>query len=233
MIILTENQQNKPNWNEYGKIRLLSRNRLLFPEHRLTVAKFIDYFRDVDINSSVLDAGCGDGFWLEILRDLGFNDLVGIDLSFPFLQRAKSKGLEVIRCDISKMCFNRQFDVVIMCDVLEHISDLESVINNIYQTLKENGILYLIIPVYDSLSSRYDRFIKRRSKIDEARQHDETHIHAFSKSEIIKLLNSHSFQVDKTIYTSNRLPFVTGKIQKYTFGNKFGNWLSVVAKKMI
>jgi SAM-dependent methyltransferase len=224
-------QQPKPNWNEYGKIRLLSRNRLLFPEHRLTVAKFIDYFKNVDINLSVLDVGCGDGFWMEILRDLGFNDLAGIDLSFPFLQRAKSKGLKVIQCDISEMCFCRKFDIVIICDVLEHLPDIKKTLDHIHEILKENGIFYIIIPVYDSLSSKYNRFIHRTRKIDEAQKHDETHLHAFSKRDILQLLSSHSFYVEKTVYTANRLPFITGKIQKLTFGNKFGNWLSLVAKK--
>ncbi len=230
-MILLDLNHCKLDWNEYGKIRLLSRNRLLFPEHRLTVAKFIDYFRDVDINFSVLDTGCGDGFWLEILRDLGFNNLTGIDLSFPFLQRAKSKGLKVIQCDISRMCFCGEFDVIIMCDVLEHLPDLGLVLDNIYKALKTDGILYLIIPVYDSLSSRFDRFIHRKSKIDEARNHDETHIHALAKDDIIRLLGSHGFRVDKAVYTSNRLPFITGKIQRFTFGNRFGNWLSVITKK--
>jgi len=219
------------NWDEYGRIRLLSRNRLLFPEHRLTIIKFIDYFRDIDINLSVLDAGCGDGFWMEILRDLGFKDLIGIDLSLTFLNRAKSKGLEVIQCDLSRMCFCRKFDIIILCDVLEHISDLGLALNEIYQTLKENGILYLIIPVYDSLSSKYNRLIHRKSKIDEAKKHDETHLHAFSKSKIIEILDSHGFHIDSAVFTSNRLPFITGKIQRFTFANRFGNWLSVVARK--
>jgi len=231
MIKIIENHPHKQDWNKYGDERLLSRNRLIFPEHRLAITNFIDYFRYVDINLSVLDAGCGDGFWLEILRDIGFNRLIGIDLSFVFLQRAKSKGLNVIQCDINNICFHKEFDIVIVCDVLEHLPNIESALYSIHESLKNNGILYLVIPVYDSVCSRYNRFIHKKSKIDEAIKHDETHLHAFSKQSIISYLDSHHFQIIKTTYIANRLPFISGKIQHFTFGNRFGNWLSIIAKK--
>ena len=125
----------------------------------------------------------------------------------------------------------RNISTIIICDVLEHIPDVGLVLDNIYKALETDGILYLIIPIYDSLSSRFHRLIHRKSKIDEAKKHDETHIHAFSKGDIIQLLSSHGFHVDRAIYTSNRLPFITGKVQRFTFGNRFGNWLSVIAKK--
>jgi len=225
------NSQSKINWDEYGGKRSPSRNRLLFPEHRLTTARFVEFFKNVDVNSSVLDAGCGDGFWLGILRDLGFSDIFGVDLSYPLLMRAKSKGLRVAQYNVLNMSFQRRFDFVLMCDVFEHLSDTTKALNNIDEALKKNGILYLIIPVYDSLSSRYQRLIHGKSKIDEAREHDETHLHAFSKRSITEILESHHLKVVKSVYTANRLPFITGKIQRFTFGNVFGNWLSIIAKK--
>ena len=222
----------KPNWDEYGGKRSPSRNRLLFPEHRLTTARFVEFFMSVDVNSSVLDAGCGDGFWLGILRDLGFSDLFGVDLSYPLLMRAKGKGLRVAQYNVLNMSFHRKFDFVLMCDVFEHLPDTVKALNNIDEALEKNGKLYLIIPVYDSLSSRFQRFIHRKGKIDEAREHDETHLHAFSKRIITKFLESYNFQVIEAVYTANRLPFITGKIQRFTFGNTYGNWLSIIAKKV-
>ena len=220
------------NWDKYGHKRSPSRNRLLFQEHRLTATEFIEYFKDLDVNLSVLDVGCGDGFWMEVLRDLGFSDLLGVDLSYPLLARAKSKGLRVAQYSVSRMSFRRKFDVILMCDVLEHLPDITGALNNVRDVLKEAGILYLIIPVYDSLSSRFRRFAHRRSKIDEAQDHDETHLHAFSKRDVISLLNSHHLQVEKSVYTANRLPFITSRIQRFTIGNRFGNWLSVVARPL-
>ncbi len=217
-------------WNEYGSKRSPSRNRLLFKEHRLTTEKFIDYFRDLDVNFSVLDVGCGDGFWMEVLRNLGFRDLLGLDLSYSLLIRAKGKGLRVVQSNASCMGFRRKFDVVIMCDVLEHLPDVPEALSKVRDVLKSDGILYLMIPVYDSLSNRSQRLFHRKSKIQQAQDHDETHLHAFSKRELFLLLNSHHFLVERSVYTANRLPFITGKIQRPTFGNRFGNWLSIVAR---
>lgn len=217
-------------WDKYGHKRSPSRNRLLFLEHRLTAAEFIEYFKDLDLNLSVLDVGCGDGFWMEVLRDLGFSDLLGVDLSYPLLARAKRKGFRVAQCSVSHMNFRRKFDIILMCDVLEHLPVIAEALNNIRDALKEAGIVYLIVPVYDSLSSKFQRLIHGRSKIDEAQDHDETHLHAFSKRDVISLLNSHRFQVERSVYTANRLPFITSRIQRFTIGNRFGNWLSVVAR---
>ncbi len=180
---------------------------------------------------SILDAGCGDGYWLEILRNLGFNNLFGVDISHSFLKRAKKKGFNVAQYDISNMSFLREFDIVIMCDVLEHLSDIDSALDCVRKALKNAGIFYLMIPVYDSLSSKFNRLIHGKKKIDEAKEHDETHLHAFSKHSLISLLQSHRFNVIKNIYTANRLPFITGKIQQITFGNRFGNWLSIISRK--
>lgn len=229
---MIDNQQLKIDWNAYAENRILSRNRLLFPEHRLTTLQFINYFKDLDPNLTILDAGCGDGFWLEILRNLGFNNLFGVDISHSFLKRAKVKGFNVAQYDISNMSLLKEFDIVIMCDVLEHLPDIDSALICVHNVLKNAGILYLMIPVYDSLSSKFNRLIHRKKKIDEAKEHDETHLHAFSKHSIISILESYHFNVINGIYTANRLPFVTSKIQQITFGNRFGNWLSIIARKV-
>lgn len=218
-------------WNEYGRSRSPSRNRLTFPEHRLIVAKFIDFFKDVDTNLTVLDVGCGDGFWLEILRDLGFSKLYGIDMCQPFLEVAADKGLNVRLGNVYDLNLESSLDIVLLCDVLEHLDDVNSALDKIRNALKVGALLYLIIPVYDSLSSRFERFLKRRSKLEKAKAHDPTHLHAFSKKEILSLLKSKNFEIVKAVHTSNRLPYVSGKVQYFTFGGMFGNWLIIVARK--
>lgn len=218
-------------WDEYALGRSPSRNRLTFPEHRHTVVKFIDYFKELDVEMSILDVGCGDGFWLEVLRDLGFGNIYGVDLSMPLLLRAKSKGLKVAQCDALRLVLRKTFDVIIMCDVLEHLTDPEVALRNVYDCLNENGRFYLSIPVYESLSSRYMRLVKGKSRLQEAQEHDETHVHAFSRPSIESLLKRVGFKIEKLFYTANRIPLVSGKVQKFTFWNRFGNWLNIVSKK--
>jgi len=46
-------------------------------------------------NINILDIGCGTGFSLEYLRDLGFTNLKGIDPSKEMIKLAKEKNLDV------------------------------------------------------------------------------------------------------------------------------------------
>lgn len=87
--------RSKDKWDRYGQTRLLSRNRLLFERHRLLIRYFLDFFKNVDTAAEVLDVGCGEGLFLELLRNLGFQKLSGIDLSGSMIKRAQQKGLKV------------------------------------------------------------------------------------------------------------------------------------------
>lgn len=220
------------NWDEYGNMRSPARNRLIFPEHRLTWEVFVDYFKSINTDLWVLDAGCGDGFWLETLRNLGFYNLIGVDLSYPLLKRAKDKGLNVIQCNIESLDFQQKFDIILICDVLEHLPEPYKAISRLCNLLNKSGILYLIIPIYDSLYNRFKRFSHRERKIDQARAHDETHLHSFSKEDMTKLLNANHLRIERAIYTANRLPLLTKRMQRFTFGNRFGNWLSISSRYM-
>lgn len=51
---------------------------------------------------AVLDLGCGDGRHLSLLRAAG-HDVVGLDLSWPLLQRARDRGLPLVRGDMRSL----------------------------------------------------------------------------------------------------------------------------------
>ena len=67
------------NGNEYIQERCSSFDRLTLKEHQLIASEFVRYFSGWDTDVLVLDAGCGDGFVLEILRYVGFEPILGID----------------------------------------------------------------------------------------------------------------------------------------------------------
>ena len=219
------------NWNEYGEKRCPSRNRLIFKEHQLTAVEFVKYFSKLNTTLTVLDVGCGDGFFMEILRNLGFESIYGIDVSQPLLEKARRKGFHIVEGSVYDLTASGEVDVILLWDVLEHLENPGLAITKIYDVLKEEGILYLIVPVYDSISNRLGRLFKRKKKIQEARAHDQTHLHAFSTNALIWLLKSHQFDIEQTIHTANKLPGISSKTQQYTLGGRYGNWVSIVAQK--
>jgi SAM-dependent methyltransferase len=223
-------------WNAYGDERLLSRNRLLLEHHRPVQRRFIDFFAKVDTRQSVLDVGCSDGFWMGQLRDLGFNNLTGIDLSGASLARAKQKNLNVHCADAERLTFQHEFDIVIVCDVLEHIPHPDKVLHGIRRALIPSGLLYATIPVCDSLRDRWQRTFRRQTRIQQLQEWDPTHVNAWNASKLSALLEHYGFSVTDLQHDYNPFPMVGllgtrlyNACAHITAGGRFGRTLSVQA----
>lgn len=72
-------------------------------------------------NSSILDAGTGDGIYLLYLSSKG--NVVGLDSHIDRLKRARNLGFPLILGDIQRMPFKDNcFDVLWCSEVIEHLS---------------------------------------------------------------------------------------------------------------
>lgn len=104
-------------------------------------------------NEKVLDGGCGDGFYIMVLRHLYPNiEIIGIDYDERILSKAKKhihedKKTKIIKTEIYKLPFkNDYFDKIILSEVLEHLSDELSALKEIKRVLKNNGVLTITVP---------------------------------------------------------------------------------------
>lgn len=80
-----------------------------------TVPVLLDQF---GTPASVVDVGCGEGWWLEAFRRNGVTDGLGVDGGYV------NGGAEVLRLavDLSKpLRFNRRFDWAVSLEVAEHL----------------------------------------------------------------------------------------------------------------
>lgn len=117
----------------------------------------------------VLDVGCGWGYNLFLLRELGF-DPVGIDIvqnDFPTALRvagANGVGLLLAGADVSHLPFrDGSFDAVTSVETLEHVyrEDRKRAFDEIARVLIAGGRLSLSTPNHDSLVERGKRFLAR------------------------------------------------------------------------
>jgi len=133
---------------------------------------------------SWLDLGCGPGFLLSQVHDRGWQ-ATGLDSS-PFApQFAKDQfGLEDVHTGlIEDVNFKgKQFDVISMQHVIEHLYEPLPTMSAILKLLKPGGILYLETPDIESGSAKRDGKDWLHIKIPE-------HVLYFSEATLKRLLN--------------------------------------------
>lgn len=100
----------------------------------------------------IIDLGCGTGYYLFLLSNLGINlNLTGFDYDDKAMSEAKdllsNKKIEFITGDLHKMPFkDKSFDKAVMSEVLEHVEDDEQVLKEVYRILKKGGTLVISVP---------------------------------------------------------------------------------------
>ncbi|MBM7661585.1 2-polyprenyl-3-methyl-5-hydroxy-6-metoxy-1,4-benzoquinol methylase [Bacillus mesophilus] len=104
---------------------------------------------------TVLDLGCGIGITSEFIKSLGVKEVIGVDLSPELIKYAQEtvNNVEFIVGDITMTQLNKKFDIITLCDVIEHIprDKYQLLFNNISKHLKEDGQVYISIPDPDYL----------------------------------------------------------------------------------
>jgi len=105
------------------------------------------FFQGLSIEGEILDLGCGDGHFSA--TTFPHNIIKGIDPSFKSLGLAKNhnfySGLVCSKGD--RLPFAKaSFKTVISNSVLEHIPDVDSVINEAVRVLEDSGRLVITVP---------------------------------------------------------------------------------------
>jgi 2-polyprenyl-3-methyl-5-hydroxy-6-metoxy-1,4-benzoquinol methylase len=79
---------------------------------------------DVPFVAEILDVGCGTGLLLQELCERGYKHVVGLDNSRRALAYCRARNLPaVFMADaVATGCAASSFDVVLLLDVLEHIT---------------------------------------------------------------------------------------------------------------
>ena len=105
----------------------------------------------------ILDVGCGDGFATSVAaRRNSAHHFVGLDWSVPSLTQAAARGLTVLRAglDAPLPVRSASVDVVIMSEVIEHLVDTDSAVEEAHRVLRPGGSLLLSTP---NLAAWYNR----------------------------------------------------------------------------
>jgi SAM-dependent methyltransferase len=98
----------------------------------------------IDLDSKILDVGCGSGRLIYSFKSLGFKNLTGID---PYTDRTiNTKKVKILKKTIHEMD-DQSFDLIILKNVLEHNPDQLETLTKISKLLDNNGISIITIPL--------------------------------------------------------------------------------------
>jgi SAM-dependent methyltransferase len=117
--------------------------------------------------SSLLDVGCGRGSILAAMRRRFPSVAVaGGELLDAALRCARTRlpDVDLYQMDARQLPFDREFDVVTSCDVLEHLDDDRAVARQLFRTVVPGGGLIVTVPGHQWLWSAVDTYSHHRRR---------------------------------------------------------------------
>lgn len=146
-------------------------------------------------DASILEIGCANGMALYTLQQMGYRNMMGIEIDDELADIARNFGLTVLNEDGIEFlkATEKKFDLIYLFDVLEHVAleEIPTFLKGLYDSLNENGRLVIITPNATSLVGSYFRYI------------DWTHTTSFTPTSIMYLLESSGF--DKVVITDDSI----------------------------
>lgn len=174
---------------------------------------------DLRPGEKILDAGCGDGFYLHLLSNLGKFELVGLDSEPRALKSAtknlKGRRVKLIEGNILKMPFkNNSFDKIVCSEVLEHLQDDLTSLKELKRVLRPGGVLMITVPnhnypfLWDPINWVLEKVFKTHIKSGFWAGIWNQHLRLYYPEEIRKLIKKAGFKVGKLeCLTHYCLPF--------------------------
>lgn len=176
----------------------------------------------------LLDIGCGTGSFLATMKGADW-EVTGLEPdSDARKQVADLHGIKALPSEELFTLGQKQFDVISMWHVMEHVHHLDEYAKRIHEVLKNDGYFVIAVPNYTSLDASI--YQAKWGGYDVPR-----HLHHFSPASMQYFMENNGFKV----LAYNRLPFdsfyVSLLSEKYKFGkqrliagfwNGFRSWLA-------
>ena len=121
---------------------------------RFTFTHWLNELETFVQNGRLLEIGCAGGLFLEIAGERGW-EVTGVDVSREAAEEGRRKGLNIYDGTLGEnLSHLKDYDVVLMLDVLEHLRNPLECLELIYKVLRPGGIVYIITPNAGSASAR-------------------------------------------------------------------------------
>jgi 2-polyprenyl-3-methyl-5-hydroxy-6-metoxy-1,4-benzoquinol methylase len=103
----------------------------------------------------ILDVGCGDGLFFDQL--LQFGEVEGVESSAPLVNPEGAHRSRIHICPFDENFQpGKQFSLILMLDVLEHLADPLASLRHALALLAPQGMLLITVPAFKTLWTNHD-----------------------------------------------------------------------------
>ncbi|MGH2372618.1 MAG: class I SAM-dependent methyltransferase [bacterium] len=140
------------------------------------LASYLAEVREAKPGGRLLDVGCAFGRFLEVAQ--AHYRCEGLDVSRYALEHARLRlpAVPLHHGPIEEFVTDRRYDIVTCFDMLEHVPRVDLALRRLRDVLAPDGVMVLVIPVYDGLMGRAVGLIDR----------DPTHLHRWARQDWVE-----------------------------------------------
>ena len=167
----------------------------------------------IDINSKVLDVGCGDGNLLLYLKKNKRIDGRGLEINQKNVQECLAKGLAVVEGDAEKDLVNypnQSFDIAILNQAIQQFYEPRKVLNELLRIAKQ---AIITIPNFGYWKVRLNLLVTGTMPVTKTLPHswyDTPNLHMSSIKDFYNLCSLDNINVIKSIsISSNKINDIT------------------------
>ena len=150
-----DRKRSKQKWVEWQKydaqihIAMMQAHSDVISENELNMARiriFTDMIRQIGQNLNVLDVGCGDGVLTEPVWKMG-NHVTSMELPEIAKLAQKCRVPAIVAGDAEQLAFaSNSFDVVFASEMVEHLWQPQSFLDEAHRVLRADGYLIVETP---------------------------------------------------------------------------------------
>ena len=131
-------------------------NKLYHIARKIMLNKKFRFIKKINSGKTILDIGCGTGYFLNYMQKKGYQTL-GLEVSEEARTFGKQNfGLTILPPDhLLNDKIDRQYNVITLWHVLEHIYDPKFYLQKISKILDDDGVLILALPNPDSFDAHF------------------------------------------------------------------------------
>jgi 2-polyprenyl-3-methyl-5-hydroxy-6-metoxy-1,4-benzoquinol methylase len=187
----------------FDRIYLIARKYALKTKQRLIEQN------SIRTKNNLLDYGCGTGSFLNHMRHVGWN-VEGVEPSEIARTIIKKQSHINVSPDIESITKNN-FDVITLWHVLEHVSNLDYVLQQLYLRLSDHGIIIVAVPNHKSWDG--EKYQQHWAGYDVPR-----HLWHFSQQTMNSIVAKNGLKIEQTLPMKLDAYYISLLSEKYKTG---------------